>query len=42
MAAEVEIEATAVVQPSVGKRTVLVTGATGRIGKETTQWETAP
>lgn len=31
---KVEIEATAVVQPAVGRRTVLVTGATGRIGKE--------
>merc|ERR1712087_483347 len=31
---KVEIEATAVVQPRAGKRVVLVTGATGRIGKE--------
>merc|ERR1712176_1340555 len=31
---KVEIEATAVVQESSGKRVVLVTGATGRIGKE--------
>jgi uncharacterized protein YbjT (DUF2867 family) len=31
---KVEIEATAVVQPRTGKRVVLVTGATGRIGKE--------
>jgi len=31
---KVEIEVTAVVQPQVGRRTVLVTGATGRIGKE--------
>jgi len=31
---KVEIEATAVVQPQVGRRTVLVTSATGRIGKE--------
>eukprot|EP00927_Polykrikos_kofoidii_P020082 TRINITY_DN1946_c0_g1_i5.p1 TRINITY_DN1946_c0_g1~~TRINITY_DN1946_c0_g1_i5.p1 ORF type:complete len:419 (-),score=85.74 TRINITY_DN1946_c0_g1_i5:156-1412(-) len=31
---EVEIEVTAVMQPVVGRRTVLVTSATGRIGKE--------
>jgi len=31
---KVEIEATAVVQPQVGRQTVLVTSATGRIGKE--------
>jgi len=31
---KIEIEATAVVQPAAGKRTVLVTSATGRIGKE--------
>ena len=31
---KIEIEATAMVQPAAGKRTVLVTSATGRIGKE--------
>merc|ERR1719359_371650 len=31
---QVEIEATAVLQPNAGKKVVLVTGATGRIGKE--------
>jgi uncharacterized protein YbjT (DUF2867 family) len=31
---KVEIEATAVIQPDVGRKVVLVTGATGRIGKE--------
>jgi|Transcript_49891 uncharacterized protein YbjT (DUF2867 family)/enamine deaminase RidA (YjgF/YER057c/UK114 family) len=31
---KVEIEATAVVQPHEGRRTVLITSATGRIGKE--------
>mmetsp|Transcript_164217 Transcript_164217/g.315472 ORF Transcript_164217/g.315472 Transcript_164217/m.315472 type:complete len:496 (-) Transcript_164217:316-1803(-) len=31
---KVEIEAIAVVQPASGRRTVLITGATGRIGKE--------
>merc|ERR1711939_858221 len=31
---KVEIEVTAVIQPDVGRRTVLVTSSTGRIGKE--------